>query len=172
MNWIYIVGIVVVLLGASAFFGAPYVPTKRRELRRMFDELYPLSKKDTLLDIGSGDGVVLREASRRGARAVGFEISPIFWVVSKLLSLKNPQVSIKLCNAWSTPFPKDVTVVYAFAVERDAKKLVRAVQRAADTLNRPLVLICYGSPLASFRPTRSFEAYSLYTFQPLHPTQA
>lgn len=169
MVWIYIVGVIVVVVGASAFFGAPYVPSKRRELRRMFESLYPVSATDTLLDIGSGDGLVLREASRRGAKAVGFEINPLFWLIGRLLSWGDKNVKIELCNAWSTPFPSDTTVVYAFAVQRDAKKLIRAMERNVVRQGRSLTLLCFGSPLEGRTPDRTFEAYFLYTFHPLHP---
>lgn len=172
MIWPYTVGAIVVILGASVFFGAPYVPTKRRELQRMLDKLYVLSPKDIVLDIGSGDGVVLREVSRRGAKAVGYEIHPVYWTISRILSWSDKNVVPKLRNAWTTPFPDDVTLVYAFAVERDGKRLARTVQREANRLGRPLMLVCYGSPLAGHRPVRTFEAYTLYRFSPLHPDKA
>ncbi len=162
----YIIGGIVVVLGASVFFGAPYVPTHRRDLRRMFDRLYPLSERDVLLDIGSGDGIVLREASRRGARAVGYEINPVYWGISRLLSWRDAKVSSRLRNAWTTPFPDDVTLVYAFAVARDGKRLKKLLQREAERLGRPLTLVCYGSPLPQVQPVEAFEAYFLYKFQP------
>lgn len=173
MIWLYSLGIIVVVLGASVFFGAPYVPTKRRELRRMFEHLRPLSSKDVLLDIGSGDGVVLREAAKRGIRrAVGYEIHPIFWAISKVAGWGNDTVQPMLRNAWTTPFPDDVTLVYAFAVQRDGRRLVRVMQREVERLGRPLELVCYASPLKGYTPVRTFEAYALYQFQPLHPRKA
>ena len=68
---------IAIIVGFSAFMGAPYLPSHRRDVARAFDELYPLSSSDVLLDIGSGDGVVLRQASKRGARAIGYEIHPL-----------------------------------------------------------------------------------------------
>lgn len=172
MSWVYIAGLVIVLLGVSVFFGAPYVPTRRRDLKRMFDELLPLSKEDVVLDFGSGDGVVLREVSRRGVRAVGYEIHPLFAGISKVLSWGDKGVKVKITNAWLEPFPEDVTVVYAFAVGRDGRRLVRKVQREADRLNRPLRVVCYGNPLPNIQPVQNFEAYALYHFQPLHLSKA
>lgn len=164
MLWIYIVGTIVVLLGASVFFGAPYVPSRKRDMKRMFDELYPLSKDDVVLDIGSGDGIVLREVSRRGAKAIGYEISPIFWAISKLLSKGDKNVTVKLANMWLEPFPDDVTFIYLFAVTRDGKKLVEKIHREKERLGRPLTVVCYGSPFAGIQPAKSFEAYHLYNF--------
>lgn len=168
MLWIYLVGTLVVFLGLSVFFGAPYVPSHRRDIKRLFDELTPVGEGDVVLDIGSGDGVVLREASRRGARAIGYEIHPLFVGISKVLSLGDARVIVRWANAWTAPFPEEVTLVYAFAVGRDGKRLTNKVQREADRLGRPLVLVCYGNPLPAMNPERVFEAYHLYRFEPLH----
>lgn len=171
MGWVYVVGFLAVLFGFGAFFGAPYVPTKRRDVRRMFESLYPLSDKDVLLDIGSGDGLVLRAAREKGARAVGYEINPVFYGLSRLLSAADPGVRVRLVNAWLTPFPDDVTVIYIFSTGKDGKRLERLMQKEADRLQRPLTLVCYGNPLPRIPVHRSFEAYSLYIFQPLHRAQ-
>ena len=164
MTWVYIVGIFIVIIGAGAFFGAPYVPSRRRDVRRMFDTLYPLSKQDVVFDAGSGDGLILREVSRRGASAVGYEFNPIFWAISKAISSGYKRVSIKLANFWIEPFPDDVTMVYAFTVTRDGKKLLKKITRERERLGRSLTIICYGSPLPGVKPTKSYEAYNLYEF--------
>ena len=164
MTWVYIVGIFIVIIGAGAFFGAPYVPSRRRDVRRMFDTLYPLSKNDVVFDAGSGDGLILREVSRRGATAVGYEFNPLFWGISKAISSSYKRVTIKLANFWTEPFPDDVTMVYAFTVTRDGKKLLKKITRERERLGRPLTIICYGSPLLGVKPTKSYEAYNLYEF--------
>ncbi len=168
MAWLYIVGFFVVLIGLSAFFGAPYVPSHRKDVRRMFDKLVPIGKGDVVLDIGSGDGLVLREASHRGARAVGYEIHPLFVGISKLLSLGDKRVRIRWVNAWTAPFPEDVTLVHLFAVGRDGKRVVKKLQAEAQKLGGPLKVVCYGNPLPMQTPVQAFEAYYLYQFVPLH----
>lgn len=164
MTWFYAIGVIIVLIGASAFFGAPYVPSRRRDVRRMFDELYPLLADDVVFDAGSGDGLVLREASRRGAKAYGYEINPIFWALSRLLSLKDPNVRVALRNFWYTPLPDAMTLFYIFSVSRDGKRLVARLQKERIRRDRPFTVVCYGSPLPGVTPTRSFEAYTLYEF--------
>lgn len=172
MVWTYIVGVLVLIVGFSVFFGAPYVPSRRRDLKRMFDKLYPLSSHDVMVDLGSGDGLILREASRRGAKAIGYEISPLLVGLSKLFSWHDENVKIYLANHWLAKFPDTTTVVYAFSVERDAKKLKEKVQSEANRLRKPLVLICYSSPLPHMKTSQSFEAYHLYEFYPLHVAEA
>lgn len=167
MTWFYIVGGIVALLGFSVFVGAPYVPSRRRDLKNMFNELYPLSSSDTVIDVGSGDGIILREASLRGATAVGYEISPLLVAISKWLSRHDPKVSITMANFWLTKFPNETTVIYAFSVERDAQRLTKKIQNEATRLGKPLTLICYGSPLPKKPAERTFEAYHLYLFEPV-----
>jgi len=169
MLWLFIVGGVIVVIGLSAFFGAPYVPSHRKDVRRMFDQLLPVDEGDILLDIGSGDGIVLREASRRGAQAIGYEIHPLFVFISRFLSLGDARVTIRWANAWTRPFPDEVTAVYIFGVGRDEKRIARTIQREANRLERAVSVVCYGNPLKSVVPSATFEAYYLYTFTPLHP---
>ena len=73
--WVF-AGIVALFL-LTALRGAPYVPSRRQDIDRAFTELYHISKEDHLVDLGSGDGVVLRQAAKKGASASGFEINPV-----------------------------------------------------------------------------------------------
>ena len=41
-----IVVLLIVFLGFTAFTGAPYVPSMKKELREAFKKLYPLKKKE------------------------------------------------------------------------------------------------------------------------------
>jgi SAM-dependent methyltransferase len=162
-----VVAILVLFFGGIVAIGAPYVPSHNSDVAIAFDTLYPLGKKDTVVDIGSGDGRVLRAASSRGAKAVGFELNPLLWLISRLLSLRDPRVSVQLRDAWTTAFPDETTLVYAFAVQRDGRKLVRTVQRESNRLERSLVLLCYGSPLKGLTPHSEKGAHYRYLIKPL-----
>lgn len=164
MAWLVIVGIIIIIFGFVVFFGAPYVPSQRKYVKRAFENLYPLSNKDVLVDVGSGDGMVLRIAASYGARAIGFELNPVLVLVSRILSAGNQLVQTRLANFWTVNIPDDATIVYAFAVARDGKKLQAMMRREADRLNRPIRLMCLGSPLKGVSPDATFDAYALYTF--------
>jgi hypothetical protein len=172
MAWLFVIWILVLVFGIVVFRGAPYVPSKRRDIEKALTELYPISAKDVLVDAGSGDGVVLRTASRLTAKAVGFELNPILVILSRLLSLRDSRVVVKLADFWLTPLPDDTTVVYGFLVTRDVKKMVRKMKAEAIRLNRPLRYISYGSSLTSMTPDRSLNANKLYTFLPLQTDEA
>jgi hypothetical protein len=172
MTWLLIIGGVVIVFGFVVFFGAPYVPSQRKYIRRAFEKLYTVGENDVVVDIGSGDGVVLRAAREKGARAIGFEINPILVFISRLLSRKDKKVSVVLANFWLTPLPNDTTLVYIFSVSRDSKKLIAKMQFEANRLGRAIRLMSHAVPLPGIQPEAQFEAYHLYVFHPLQPLQA
>lgn len=165
--WI-IVAVLVLLFGFVVFRGAPYVPTHRTQIDRALTELYVLTNKDVLVDIGSGDGIVLRHASKLGAHAVGYELNPALVLVSRLLSHGDDRVTIRLADFWLTSLPDDTTVVYIFSVSRDLAKLHRKLQTETNRLGRPLQLIMYGHTFPDASPKRHVGAHALYEFRPLH----
>ena len=161
----------VVVFGLAAFFGAPYVPSHKKYVRRAFDH-FGFDRGDVMVDAGSGDGIILRIASRYGMRAIGYEINPVLVGISRLLSIGDPRVKVIFRNMWSATLPNDVTIVYVFSVSRDEMKLTKLMQREADRLGRPLRLLCYGSPFKHISADAAFEAYHLYLFQPLQSKKA
>ncbi len=165
--WLLIVGAVVVLVGFVAFTGAPYVPSKRKDIDRAFDELYKLTSDDVLVDIGAGDGVVLRAAARRGARAVGYEIHPVLVVIARFLSRGDKKVQVRLANFWRTHLPGDTTVVYTFGDARDIAKMYKYVAAEAVRLGRPLSFISYAFDIPGAKPTKKVGAHYLYVIKPL-----
>lgn len=169
--WFWFIAAIVLLFGFVVFFGAPYVPSKRRELDKMFVELYKLGSDDTVVDIGSGDGVVLRAAARRGARAVGYELNPALVGISKWLSRRYKRVEVFTANMWRVKFPDETTVVYVFPVTRDIEKTARKIQAEANRLEKPLSVICYGCTIPHMIALRSLGAHHLYTFTPLHSSK-
>ena len=168
-----IVGSVTLMFLLTALTGAPYVPTHRRELRRAFDSMRPLGKKDTVLDIGSGDGIVLDEVARRGAHAVGYEIN-VFLVLYARWRLRRygNKVRTELKNLWTAPFPDDVTLVYTFGESRDIQKMYRKVQQEATRLDREIELLSYGFEVTGKTASKKQRAHFLYKVAPLHPSEA
>lgn len=169
--WIIAIALFV-SFGLVVFRGAPYVPSHRREVRRAFGELYPLSEKDTLVDIGSGDGVILREAARCGARAVGYELNPFLVVISRFLSRHDERVQVRLADAWLGAYPAETTVVYIFAVSRDLPKLITKLRAHVTMTGRPLALLCYGAQPEGVTAAKLLGAHGLYLISPLQGQEA
>lgn len=162
---------ILAFIGAGVLFGAPYVPSRRADITDVFDNAVTLQPHDLVLDIGSGDGVVLREVVRRGARAVGYEIHPFFVLLSWLRLVPYTRARVRWANAWSAPFPAETTIVYAFCVEKDMPKLLAKVRAEADRLQRPLTLLSYGNRQDIPEVVTRHGAYTVYQLQPARFTE-
>lgn len=173
MNLVWILLIIfVVAFGLVVFRGAPYVPSQKKYIKNAFTELYPLNSSDVLVDMGSGDGVVLRQAAKFGARAIGYEINPFLVLVTRFLSRRNDLIEVKLADFWLSHLPDDVTIIYVFAVTRDVKKMSQWVQKETNRLGRDIYLMSYGNEFKSLSLVKKLEAYNLYVFHPLQPDKA
>lgn len=159
------------VFGFVVFRGAPYVPSRRLYIKRAFTKLYNLDHTDVLVDVGSGDGIVLRIASEYGARAIGMELNPILVVIARWFSRHDKKVEVRLTDFWIAQLPDETSVVYGFVVTRDVKKLTNKMQQEATRLGHSIRLILYGNTLPGMAIDKTFEGYKLYTFQPLQITQ-
>lgn len=97
--------------------GAIYYPTTDLTVERML-ELAKVGPKDTLVDLGSGDGRILIAAAKRGAKAVGYEINP-FLVKRSRLFIRQAGVeklaTVEWKSFWKADFEKvTVVAVYLF----------------------------------------------------------
>ena len=161
--WI-IGGILLVSFGFIVVRGAPYVPTHAAQLDIAFDELYKLTDKDTVVDLGSGDGIVLAAVVARGAGAIGYELNPILALISRfrLRSSKRAKVLIQDFLILSE-LPPEVTVVYAFTTGHNIEEIGRKMEQWAT--DRSLYFISYGFSLRDKPVVASKGAMHLYNFE-------
>lgn len=163
-----IFGVVAIIFLLTALTGAPYVPTQRRELHHAFDAMRPLKSTDVVLDIGSGDGVVLDEVAKRGARAIGYEINFfLVWYARIRLRRHAARARVELKDLWSSSFPDDVTLVYTFGESRDIAKMYDKVQKEATRLGRNIEFLSYGFAVKGKKPMYKHRAHFLYEVAPL-----
>jgi len=165
--WLLIAAGIVFFVGFVAFTGAPYVPSRRADVIRVFTELYPLTTEDVVVDIGSGDGIVLRTVSKLGAQGVGYEIHPMLVLISRMLSRGDKKVRVRLANFWRVPLPDETTVVYTFGEARDIAKMYARVQQEATRIGRPLMFISYAFSIPGITADASDKSYFLYKVKPL-----
>ena len=124
MIWVILGATFFVVLMALIFLipgvvGAPYVPSKREQVKQAFSELYKVSKKDFLIDLGSGDGVVLEMAREKGARVLGVELNPVMVLYARVR--RRVRVTLYLVsNAFDVPegaLVKRVGAHYLYKIE-------------------------------------------------------
>lgn len=97
--------------------GAVYYPTTDTSVKEML-KISQLTSKDTLIDLGSGDGRILIAAARLGAKAVGYEINPFLVYKSRRLIKKlklEKLVTVKWKSFWKADLNQaTIITVYLF----------------------------------------------------------
>lgn len=162
---------IVFFFGLVVFRGAPYVPTKKRPLQNAFNNLYRLSSKDLLVDIGSGDGLVLREAASKGARAVGYELNPLLVIISWILS-RNSLITIHLADYQKAVFPKETTIVYTFGDSRDIARMYAKTVQTALNLKKDLYFMSFAFSVPDVPYLKHDGQFYLYKIKYLHASEA
>jgi len=166
------VGLLILFFGVIVFIGAPYVPSRKKDLKQAFEKLYKLNSSDMLVDLGSGDGKVLKLASQFGASSLGYELNPILLLISKF-NLRNVQsAKVEWKNCW-TKVPIKTTIIYAFVVTRDVPKLENVIIKSLAGRTKPIYVMTYGSGLRKefSKPVSTIGAHNLYKLEPLHNGQ-
>lgn len=158
MTITYIIfGIVIAFFLCSVIFGAPFVPSKTKELQEIFTSLYKISPKDIFVDLGCGSGTVLKAANRLGAQVIGYEINPALALISKL---RCPSAKIYIANFLQAKLPSSATVFYIFGVEHIMPKIYQKIAKLAK--DHQVYLISYGFALKNCQPVKHFGAFYLY----------
>jgi SAM-dependent methyltransferase len=71
------------------FIGAIFLPTPMDVVEKMLD-LADVGEGDVVYDLGSGDGRIIIEAAKRGARAIGVEVDPLRVLWARLRANHSP----------------------------------------------------------------------------------
>ena len=117
LYWLLLAALVILIpTGYAGLIGAPYAPTRLPVVRRAFKRLN-VGPKDTLIDLGVGDGSILIAAARRGARARGYELSPLMWLIAWVRNLRYPKTSVRYGNFYRRSFP-EATIIFAFLMPK------------------------------------------------------
>ena len=165
------VGLVVALFMLTVLRGAPYVPTRNRDIDRVFDEVYRLQSTDVLVDIGSGDGKICFAAAKRGARAIGYEINPILVLISRWRAKGVKNVRFLWRDFLRSDLPSDTTVVYVFGDSRDIVRIADWVERQATQLAQPIYLLSYAFELPGRVVVAQNKSHLLYEITPTLQTE-
>lgn len=134
--------ILIIVAGAFAvagLAGAPYVPILRHDAATLL-ELTALKSGQTLIDLGSGDGRLLRAAAAQGIRCVGYEINPFMVLISRIVCWRYRHlITIRLANIWQTDLPA-ADAIYVFLMPKFMHQLD---QYLARQIHRPTRVVSY-----------------------------
>ena len=147
--------------------GAMFHPSARVRVKTFLDHV-PMKAGELLVDIGCGDGRVLREAKRRyGVRALGFEVNLLAYTLARLSTIGMEGIEVRLTNFWNVDMgDADVVFCYLFpdVMGRLAQKLLRELRPGTS------VISC-NFPLPGWRhrellyPESALHADPIYVYQ-------
>jgi len=107
--------------------GALFIPTPSIRVKTFLDAI-PMSSQNLLVDLGCGDGRVLRAARKRyGVRTLGFEINPFAYFTAKLWSLRVKGIKIRWRDFWKEDL-SDANVVFCYLFPDVMKRLAEKLK--------------------------------------------
>jgi len=142
--------IVIIILATFAYAGlkgAPWVPTFKKDLSR-FIKVADIKPGQTFYDLGCGDGRLLQVAAQQGAKAVGFEISVLPYVLAKIRCFNNKNIKIKYKNFFKTDL-SEADVIYFFLMPEHYEKIKKQFKKQCRPGTR---VIAYVWPFKDWEP--------------------
>ncbi len=157
---IWILVLIVVPFGLGAWLGAPYVPILKRDSDRIL-KLAGLKPGQTLIDLGSGDGRLLRAAAAQGITCIGYEINPYLVLVSRILCWRYRRlVTIHTADLWHIKLPP-ADVIYTFMLDR---YMARLEKKFEAEITRPTRVISYIFELPNRKPIEKTANTFIYEY--------
>lgn len=139
--------------------GAIYFPSSDASVKTIL-KLAQVKSGEKAVDIGSGDGRIVRALAKVGAEAYGYEINLLLviwsWWQTKKAALNNTH--FRWANLWLTNFSsyQVVTIFGMNYMMRDLeKKLLRELKPGAR-------VVCNSFPFPTWKPTRKIDSVYLY----------
>ena len=147
----------------GALRGAPWVPTRRRDLDRIV-ALAHARAGERVADLGCGTGGVLVGFAARGCRVRGWELAILPWLVARVRFWRTPGAQIRYGDFWYTNLA-DCDVVYAFLMPAS---LARLAPKLAAELKSGARVITYTWPLPGWPPIavdRAADAIPIFSYR-------
>lgn len=133
----------------SAFKGAPYVPTSKKQLAVILDEI-ELKNGKVLIELGSGDGRLVRFAAKKyGIKGIGIDINPLLVWWSKILSKRDgtgKNVTFLKKNVFDYPL-NEADYLYIFLMP---ELIVKLLPKFKDELKKGTIIISHGFKIVEY----------------------
>lgn len=160
-----IVGLLVLLFGLVVIVGPPYLPTMRKQVDTALDML-DLQPGQTMLELGAGDGRVMRAAAERGWNVVGIELNPVLVVIARLRCWRyRRQVRVIWDDLWKVQWPQ-ADGIFTFMLQRQMARLDRKI---AIWHTKPVRLASFAFHIPNKPPIAKYNGIFLYEYGAKRP---
>lgn len=167
LSILFLLGLVIFLIAHQIYInilqpGAIYYPTTDSVVTQIL-KLSQTGSKDTLIDLGSGDGRILIAAARLGAVTIGYEINPfLVWRSRRLIhqAKLDKLVTVRWQSFWQADFSQ-ATVVTVYLLPNLMNRLQRLLEKK---VNHPIRLVTNKYPLPQLTPSKHYRQIYLYYF--------
>jgi hypothetical protein len=147
--------------------GALYVSTTRARIGA-FIAAVPMQPGQVLVDLGCGDGRVLRYVRRcYKVRAIGFEVNLMAYLKARVLSIGQKNIEIRLKNFWSQNLAQaDVVFCYLYpdVMQRLSAKLRSELKPGTLVASCNFALPGF-NPIKVLRPAGALHNDPVYIYE-------
>jgi 16S rRNA A1518/A1519 N6-dimethyltransferase RsmA/KsgA/DIM1 with predicted DNA glycosylase/AP lyase activity len=124
-------------------------------------DLIALKPGETLLELGSGDGRVLRAAGERGIKAIGYELNPLLVIYSWLRTRKyQGRVRVVWGNFWRRELPP-AEAIFVFLLNPYMKRLDTKIREERKT---SVKLVSFAFKIPGRNPSKTTKGLYLYHY--------
>lgn len=140
--------------------GAIYYPTTDSTVTQIL-KLSQAGSRDTLIDLGSGDGRILIAAARLGTVAIGYEINPfLVWQSRRRIhqAKLDKLATVRWKSFWRADFSQ-ATIVTVYLMPHLMNRLQLLLEKE---VNHPIRLITNDYPFRELTPAKHYHHIYLY----------
>lgn len=167
MVWVFFAIVIIILslyLSPLLFRGAPFEPTPSSSVVKML-EIADTDQDDIVYDLGCGNGRILKTAANEfNASAVGIEISPLMYLVSKI-SMHSSGLSEKVEIKFGDFFKQDLSeasIVTVFQSIESNKKLRKKLENELKSGSK---VISYHWKFEGWNPIKTDDEKEIYMYE-------
>lgn len=154
----FIFGTALIFSSFLSFLWAPYVPSAKEKVKKMI-KLAEINKGMKVYDLGAGNGILINEAAKQGADAIGYEISfPL--VAYYFLRRKMGIVKGKLL--WGNFFTKDVSdadIIFCYLLPHTMGVFHKKIY---PNLKKGTKIIANAFPIKDLEPNKVVDNVYMY----------
>ncbi len=151
---------VLTLVLFTSLSAAPWVPTRKFDVEALLNDA-KITKGIHYVELGCGDGRLVKASARRGAKAVGYELNPLLFIVAWVSTLNTPNAKIVFKNFWNVDLSK-ADVVMAFIMPRT---LPRLDNKLAQELKPSAILVSYIFPVEGRKAIKRGKSWHIYRYK-------